>query len=67
MEGGGPDVEHPWITITLGALTQGALADALKRFPTLAMIAAPLLRGKIRELTKDTRKNEDFAIDLINR
>jgi hypothetical protein len=48
-------------------LTQGALADALKRFPTLAMIAAPLLRGKIRELTKDTRKNEDFAIDLINR
>ncbi|KAK3343539.1 benzoate 4-monooxygenase cytochrome P450 [Lasiosphaeria hispida] len=61
------DVEHPWIAIALGALTQGALADALKRFPTLAMIATPLLRSKIKELTEDTRKNEDFAIDLIDR
>jgi len=60
-------VEHPWIAITLGALTQGALADALKCFPTLAMIATPLLLSKIKELTEDTRKNEDFAIDLINR
>jgi len=46
-------VEHPWIAINLGALTQGALADALKCFPTLAMIATPLLLSKIKELTED--------------
>ncbi|KAK4172834.1 cytochrome P450 [Triangularia setosa] len=52
---------------TFGGIETGALADAMKRFPTLARLAKPLLRRKIWELTEDTRKNEDFAIDLINR
>ncbi|KAK4645138.1 hypothetical protein QC761_310850 [Podospora bellae-mahoneyi] len=45
-------VEHPWITTHLGALNQGALADALKRFPTLAWLAHGLLQKKIWELTE---------------
>jgi hypothetical protein len=43
------------------------IIDTLKRFPTLAMTATPLLRSKIKELTEDTRKNEDFDIDLVDR
>ncbi|KAK4667655.1 hypothetical protein QC763_310850 [Podospora pseudopauciseta] len=60
-------VEHPWIATHLGALNQGALADTLKRFPTLAWLAQGLLQKKIWELTEDTKKNENFAIDMINR
>ncbi|KAI0146309.1 putative cytochrome P450 [Xylariaceae sp. FL1272] len=63
----GNDKPHPWIDITLGALTQGALADTMKRFPGVAKLIRFLLRKKISELTEGTQKNEDMAIELVNR
>ncbi|RYP61516.1 hypothetical protein DL770_009770 [Monosporascus sp. CRB-9-2] len=50
-----------------GALTQGALADVLKRFPTFASVLMVVMGNKIRKLMEDTRTNEGYAIDLINR
>lgn len=58
---------HPWIAVTLGALTQGALADTMKRFPGVARVIKIVLRSKIAELTAGTRRNEDMAIELVNR
>ncbi|KAI3316790.1 benzoate 4-monooxygenase cytochrome P450 [Xylariaceae sp. AK1471] len=58
---------HPWITIILGALKQGALVDVLKRFPTVGKILAVLLHYQIKRLTTDTRSNEDLAIELVER
>lgn len=58
---------HPWIAITLGALTQGALADTMKRFPGVAKLIRFVLRSKIAELTEGTKRNEDMAIELVNR
>ncbi|KAF1847369.1 benzoate 4-monooxygenase cytochrome P450 [Cucurbitaria berberidis CBS 394.84] len=58
---------HPWIEITLGALTQGALADTMKRFPGMAKVVKWVLSSKIAELTDGTKRNEDMAIDLLNR
>ncbi|KAL4756121.1 uncharacterized protein BDW70DRAFT_164801 [Aspergillus foveolatus] len=52
---------HPWISITLGALSQGALADVFKRFPNLAKVFLALFPGKIKKLTEQTRQNEDLA------
>ncbi|KAI1325887.1 benzoate 4-monooxygenase cytochrome P450 [Xylariaceae sp. FL0255] len=56
---------HPWISVILGALTQGALVDVLKRFPTVGRILKVLFYRHIRRLTKDTSRNEDIAIDFI--
>lgn len=58
---------HPWISITLGALTQGALADVFKRFPTVATIFKLLFPGKLKALTAQTKQNEDLAFDLVRR
>jgi cytochrome P450 len=58
---------HPWIDIAMGALTQGALADMFKRFPGIATMFMPLFKSKIKKLTEDTRINEEFAIELVNR
>ncbi|KAJ5709395.1 Short-chain dehydrogenase/reductase SDR [Penicillium malachiteum] len=58
---------HPWISITLGAMTQGALADMFKRFPTAATVINFLFPSKIRKLTEETRQNEDMAISLVER
>ncbi|KAK4866743.1 hypothetical protein LT330_007906 [Penicillium expansum] len=58
---------HPWISITLGALTQGSLVEVFKRFPTAATVMKFLYPGKIRKLTEQTRQNEQMAIDLVHR
>ncbi|OTB02487.1 hypothetical protein M426DRAFT_322583 [Hypoxylon sp. CI-4A] len=58
---------HPWIAITLGALTQGALVDTFKRFPILGDIVQVVMPGKLRKLMADTKRNEDMAIGLIKR
>ncbi|KAL4978762.1 benzoate 4-monooxygenase cytochrome P450 [Aspergillus desertorum] len=58
---------HPWISITLGALSQGALADVFKRFPNLAKVFLALFPGKIKKLTEQTRQNEDLAFNLVQR
>lgn len=58
---------HPWISVTLGALTQGALVDVLDRFPMLARVVLVLFRGKISELTADTRTNEALSLEAVRK
>ncbi|KAI3338273.1 cytochrome P450 [Ustulina deusta] len=58
---------HPWISIILGALKQGALVDVFKRFPTAGKILTILLHYQIKKLTADTGSNEEMAIDLVER
>ncbi|KAI2463952.1 putative cytochrome P450 [Annulohypoxylon bovei var. microspora] len=58
---------HPWITITTGALTKGALVDSFKRFPTLASIVKLVMHRQIAALIDDTNKNEELAIKLVER
>jgi hypothetical protein len=61
------DKPHVWISVTLGALTQGALVEVFKRFVTLGKVLAFLLRSHIKKLTQDTLTNEQMAIDLVTR
>lgn len=61
------DTYHSWISITLGALTQGALVDVLDRFPWLAKIALMVFRKKIYQLTADTRANEAMSLEAVQR
>lgn len=58
---------HPWITIVLGALNQGALADSFKRFPGIAWIFLKVMPGAIQRIIEDTKKNENYAIELIKK
>ncbi|RYP13364.1 hypothetical protein DL765_006905 [Monosporascus sp. GIB2] len=58
---------HPWIAVTLGALTQGALADTFKRFPRVASIFKALFPSKLSALIRDTERNEEMAIELIRK
>lgn len=51
----------------MGALTQGALADVFKRFPTFAGILMVVIGGKIKKLMEETATNEEYAIELVNR
>ncbi|KAI1169144.1 putative cytochrome P450 [Nemania serpens] len=61
------DQPHIWISVTLGALVQGALVEVFKRFMTLGKVLAFLLRSHIKKLVQDTSTNEQMAIDLVNR
>ncbi|KAH6658724.1 putative cytochrome P450 [Truncatella angustata] len=61
------DMYHPWISVTIGALTQGAIVDVLDRFPWIARIALVLFRKQIHDLTEDTRKNEAMSLDAVRR
>ena len=61
------DEPHPWISITLGALNKGALADTVKRFQMLGSILALLFYRKVQKLIADTQSNENMAIDLVTR
>lgn len=58
---------HPWIAITMGALTKGALVDSFKRFPTLAKVVKFVMHKPIAALIDDTNKNEELAIKLVNK
>lgn len=58
---------HPWIAITTGALTKGALVDSFKRFPTLAEVVKFIMHKQIAALIEDTNKNEALAIELVNK
>lgn len=58
---------HPWISVVLSALNQGALADTLKRFPAIAWVFMRVMPGTIQRIIKDTKKNEDYAIKLIKK
>ncbi|KAI8953272.1 putative cytochrome P450 [Xylaria longipes] len=61
------DKPHIWISVTLGALMQGALVEVFKRFMTLGKVLAFLLQSHIKKLVQDTATNEQMAIDLVNR
>ncbi|KAK3301896.1 cytochrome P450 [Chaetomium strumarium] len=61
------DQPHPWISIAMGALRQGALADTFKRFPTAAEVFLALFPGKMAKLIEDTKNNEELAIGLTNK
>lgn len=51
----------------LGALNQGALADSFKRFPGIAWIFLKVMPGAIQRIIEDTKKNENYAIELIKK
>ncbi|KAK9415588.1 putative Cytochrome P450 [Seiridium unicorne] len=61
------DVHHPWISVTFGALMQGALVDVLNRFPLLAKFILVAFRRKISKMTADTRMNENWALQAVQR
>ncbi|CAD6591261.1 MAG: hypothetical protein ASARMPRED_005286 [Alectoria sarmentosa] len=65
--GSGSDKPHQWISIAVGALMQGALADTFKRFVVLGEIVKLLIPGKLRKLIQDTHTNETFSIDLVKK
>ena len=58
---------HPWISIAVGAMMQGALADTFKRFPALGAVVLRIFPGPIRRLIEDTKRNEAYAIQLIQK
>ena len=59
--------KHPWIARIEGAMMQGALADSFKRFPTLAKVVMTVMPGKIQEIIADTKRNEEYSIDLVKK
>jgi hypothetical protein len=48
-------------------MMQGALADTFKRFPALGAVVMRLFPGPIRRLIEDTKINEAYAIELIEK
>ncbi|RII22602.1 benzoate 4-monooxygenase cytochrome P450 [Alternaria sp. MG1] len=59
--------EHFWVSIIVKSLRLGALADTFKRFPWLGYFAQKAFSGLLKQLIKDTRKHEQYAMDLIRR
>ena len=58
---------HPWIARMTGAMMQGAIADCFKRFPTMAKIVLRFFGGHIRRIIADTKINEQYSIELVER
>ncbi|KAI0179448.1 benzoate 4-monooxygenase cytochrome P450 [Hypoxylon sp. FL1284] len=58
---------HKWISLVTGALMQGALADAMKRFPLVAEVFKRLVPGKIEKLIQDTKIHEGYSLNLIKK
>lgn len=65
--GVGSGVTHPWISRIRGAMTQGALADCFQRFPLLAKFVMTVAPGPIQKAIADTKINERYAIDLVQK
>ena len=59
--------KHPWITRIEGAMMQGALADCFKRFPLVAKVIMASIPGTIKQLIADTKTNEQYSIDLVEK
>ncbi|KAI1380476.1 benzoate 4-monooxygenase cytochrome P450 [Hypoxylon crocopeplum] len=57
---------HPWIKLVTGAMSQGALADCMSRFPMVAAVFKWLMPGTIDKLIEDTRAHEAHTIDLVD-
>ncbi|KAI1281081.1 cytochrome P450 [Xylaria sp. FL0933] len=58
---------HPWIQLVLGAMSQGALADCMSRFPLIANIFQWLMPGTIAKLVADTRAHEAHTTALVDK
>ncbi|KAI0903432.1 cytochrome P450 [Ustulina deusta] len=56
---------HPWISVSINAMMQGEIIDVLNRFPALLKVVPVLLAGKLKKLTEDTKKNEEFAYKAV--
>lgn len=46
---------------------QGAVADCFNRFPTIAKLAWAFFGGHIRSIIEDTKINELYSIELLER
>lgn len=58
---------HFWIKLVTKALSKGALADTMNRFPWFASIFKFLIPKAIEALVKDTRTHEAHTLALIER
>lgn len=58
---------HAWISIVVGAITQGPVADALKCLPSIADVITTVYARTARLLTEDTQTNEAYAMRLIQK
>ncbi|KAI1480593.1 cytochrome P450 [Daldinia eschscholtzii] len=56
---------HPWISVSLEAMTQGEIVDVLNRFPILAKVLPVLMRSKLKKLTENTKKNEELSYKAV--
>ncbi|KAI0195873.1 cytochrome P450 [Astrocystis sublimbata] len=57
---------HFWIEKVMKALRQGAMADTMSRFPSLAWLFKTLAPQRIEEFSRDTREHEAYTMALIN-
>ena len=58
---------HPWISRMTNAMMQGAVADCFKRFPTIAKITLTFFESHIKRIIADTKINEEYSIELVER
>ncbi|KAF2962750.1 hypothetical protein GQX73_g10822 [Xylaria multiplex] len=56
---------HPWIYVSLNAMAQGEIVDVLNRFPVLQKVVPILMGKKMKELTRDTKKNEELSLKAV--
>ncbi|KAI0861523.1 benzoate 4-monooxygenase cytochrome P450 [Xylaria cubensis] len=56
---------HPWIFVSLNAMTQGEIVDVLNRFPILQKVVPVIMGKKLKKLTQDTKKNEELSIKAV--
>lgn len=59
--------EHFWVSIIVKSLRLGAMADTFKRFPWVGYLAQKVFSGLLKQLIKDTRKHEQYSMDLVGR
>ncbi|OTA68015.1 benzoate 4-monooxygenase cytochrome P450 [Hypoxylon sp. EC38] len=56
---------HPWISVSLDAMTQGEIVDVLNRFPILAKVLPVLMGNKLKRLMQNTKKNEELSFKAV--
>lgn len=58
---------HFWVSIVIGSLGQGVLADCLNRFSFVRRVFLALFPGLLKKLSEDTAKHEAYTTDLVNK
>ncbi|KAI2615921.1 benzoate 4-monooxygenase cytochrome P450 [Hypoxylon sp. NC1633] len=56
---------HPWISVSLDAMTQGEVVDVLNRFPIFAKLLPLLMGSKLKRLTQNTKRNEELSFEAV--